>query len=228
MPENIETKSPGICLAFFLGCYPMGKKKQSKELALLESIKFAVKPYKEKLVGKKYLFVFDGRFLEVIFKAENFKHLAGVESPLSKRGFYKAAVSRTLNLKQLRFTNQHPFDYAQRKAAHLAEISSLVSEQSTILETVSLGPRMYRLGSTNHSFSVLFEEDHVKGEPRGYYVPYSLRDEDVTAHSENSCDVTHVFEKASHERFYTKLTFLRDGHTLDELPQDIRDRLALS
>lgn len=40
----------------------------------------AVQKYKDELVGKKFLYIFDEQFIEVIYKTENFMHLTGIDS----------------------------------------------------------------------------------------------------------------------------------------------------
>ena len=35
------------------------------------------------------MYVFDDRYIEVIYKADNFKHLTGVDSHLSAKQFFK-------------------------------------------------------------------------------------------------------------------------------------------
>ena len=46
------------------------KTKERKEI--IKTIENAAKVYKDQLVGKTFLYVFDGRYIEVMFKAENF------------------------------------------------------------------------------------------------------------------------------------------------------------
>ena len=62
-------------------------KKSDKEHIVKEICK-AAKLYKANLVGKRFLYVFDGRYIEVLYKNVNFKHLTGVECNMSAADFY--------------------------------------------------------------------------------------------------------------------------------------------
>ena len=46
--------------------------KSRKTQEIIRTIENAAKVYKDQLVGKTFLYVFDGRYIEVMFKAENF------------------------------------------------------------------------------------------------------------------------------------------------------------
>ena len=54
----------------------MAKAQDRKEI--VSRIGDAAKLYRDRLVGKRFMYVFDGRYIEVIYKAENFRHLTGV------------------------------------------------------------------------------------------------------------------------------------------------------
>ena len=56
----------------------MAKEQDRKEI--VSRIGDAAKLYRDRLVGKRFMYVFDGRYIEVIYKAENFRHLTGVAS----------------------------------------------------------------------------------------------------------------------------------------------------
>lgn len=89
-------------------------KKQDK-IDTVRRICDAAKLYKANLVGKKYLYLFDNRYIEVIYKKDSFKHLTGVESSLSANAFYKLAVQSKLTDKQIYFSSSHPYELCQRK-----------------------------------------------------------------------------------------------------------------
>lgn len=55
----------------------MGKKQQDRE-KIVQEIKKAAALYKKYLVGKRFLYVFEGRYIEVIYKSANFRHLTQV------------------------------------------------------------------------------------------------------------------------------------------------------
>ncbi len=57
--------------------------------ALVHEINAAARLYNDNLVGKRLLYVFDNRYIEVIFERKNFKHLTGPDTNLSANEFFK-------------------------------------------------------------------------------------------------------------------------------------------
>ena len=51
----------------------MSKSQDRKNI--VQSIINAANLYTQHLVGKRFLYVFDGRYIEVIYKSSNFRHL---------------------------------------------------------------------------------------------------------------------------------------------------------
>ena len=93
----------------------MKGRKQSDKEQIVAQIKEAARLYKQHLVGKTFLYVFDGRFIEVIYKTQNFRHLTGVDTDLPAKRFYQNAVNRTLQANQIWFSPQHPYQLCLRK-----------------------------------------------------------------------------------------------------------------
>ena len=60
--------------------------KQRDREKIVQEIKTAASLYKKHLVGKRFLYVFEGRYIEVIYKAANFRHLTGVATKTYKFG----------------------------------------------------------------------------------------------------------------------------------------------
>ncbi len=54
----------------------MGKQQDREKI--VQEIKVAADLYRKHLVGKRFLYVFEGRYIEVLYKAANFRHLTGV------------------------------------------------------------------------------------------------------------------------------------------------------
>jgi len=72
----------------------MSRKQDRIDLSL--QIKSAAALFKQHLVGRKFMYVFDNRYIEVIFKKENFRHLTGIDTNLSANQFYQYAVKGKL------------------------------------------------------------------------------------------------------------------------------------
>ena len=80
--------------------------KQRDREKIVQEIKTAASLYKKHLVGKRFLYVFEGRYIEVIYKAANFRHLTGVATNLSAKQFYNYAAKKLLQASQIYFTVQ--------------------------------------------------------------------------------------------------------------------------
>lgn len=62
----------------------MSRKQDRIDLSL--QIKYVAVLYKQHLVGRKFMYIFDNRYIEVIFKKENFRHLTGIDTRFLKIG----------------------------------------------------------------------------------------------------------------------------------------------
>ena len=102
----------------------MGRAEDRK--AIVAEINQAAKLYRGFLVGKSFMYVFDDRYIEVIYKAENFKHLTGVDSHLSAKQFFKLASRGKLAASQIDFSNRHPYALCRRKVNHIVQLASFV------------------------------------------------------------------------------------------------------
>ena len=94
----------------------MGKQQDREKI--VQEIKVAANLYRKHLVGKRFLYVFEGRYIEVLYKAANFRHLTGVATNLSAKKFYSYAAKKMLQASQIFFTSQHPFSLCKRKIKH--------------------------------------------------------------------------------------------------------------
>ena len=72
----------------------MGKQQDREKI--VQEIKIAADLYRKHLVGKRFLYVFEGRYIEVLYKAANFRHLTGVATNLSAKKFYSYAAKKLL------------------------------------------------------------------------------------------------------------------------------------
>lgn len=100
----------------------MGRAEDRK--AIVAEINQAAKLYRGFLVGKSFMYVFDDRYIEVIYKAENFKHLTGVDS----------------HCRLSSFSNWHPEENLLRRRStfRIAIPTLCVAEKSTILFSLPL------------------------------------------------------------------------------------------
>lgn len=199
---------------------------QADREQVVATIQAAAQSYKEHLVGQTFLYVFDQRAIEVLYKAQNFKHLTGVDSRLSARDFYKAALRGRLQGTQIFFNARHPYQLCLRKLQHLQEISSLAYGESFLLEEIVTDTRQYKFGTTDLKFSLCMNKEHdADGREKGScYVVESLRDEDCFSKSKDVYVVTHIFCKRNDQTLYHTLCY-RDYHA-PALPENLRVRLS--
>ena len=201
-------------------------KKNDKEHIVKEICK-AAKLYKANLVGKRFLYVFDGRYIEVLYKNVNFKHLTGVECNMSAADFYKNALKNRLQSPQIYFSASHPYSLCKRKIKHLCEISVLASSENFMLEEIATETRTYKFGTTDLNFSLCMnkEYDSYGNEKGDCYIVESLRDEDCFSRSKSAYTVTHILSKDNDSASYTDLLFMDKSVTLDDLPAPAREML---
>jgi len=180
--------------------------KQINQLQLIRQICAAAKSYKTQLVGKTFLYIFDDRYIEVMFKVTNFRHLTGVESSLSAREFYNKAVRNQLQTNLISFSSNHPYELCLKKITHITDIAQ---SESFMLEEITTQSKAYKFGTTDLNFSLCLDleyDDHHN--PKGpCCVAQSLRDEDCFSRSKSVFDITHIFAKRNDEKPYSILIY---------------------
>ena len=195
----------------------MGRAEDRK--AIVAEINQAAKLYRGFLVGKSFMYVFDDRYIEVIYKAENFKHLTGVDSHLSAKQFFKLASRGKLAASQIDFSNRHPYALCRRKVNHIVQLASFATSACFMLEDISIKSQCYKFGTTDLNFSLLM---NYRG---GCYIAESLRDEDCFSKAHDVHLVTHIFSRQNDKKLYDSLLF-KDGEFDDsQLPRTIRSLL---
>lgn len=199
----------------------MGKLQDRK--IIVSKIHQAALLYKQYLVGKQFLYVFDNRYIEVIYKAENFKHLTGVDTFLSAKRFYTYSLKGQLTAAQITFTASHPYDLCLKKIKHIEDISTLAGAESFMLEEISTSTKMYKFGTTDLHFSLCMNKElDNNGKEKGTcYVVQSLRDEDCFARSKNVYDVTHILSKQNDAKKYTEIRYADERELLSGLKPEI-------
>ncbi len=185
----------------------MGKKKNPNDI--VKAIEHAAEIYREILVGKRFMYVFDNRFIEVIYKGENFKHMTGVYTALAAQRFYSYAARHILSASQIGFNKDHPYALSIRKLKHIEEIAKLTNSECIMLEEISTATKQYKFGTTDLRFTLcLNRETDYAGVIKGdCYVVHSLRDEDCFSKSKDAYEVTHIFSRANNVRKYDTLLY---------------------
>lgn len=201
----------------------MNKKKSNDRKIIVCEINRAAQLYKKHLVGKKFLYVFDGRYIEVCFKADSFRHLTGAETSLSAKRFYQYAVKNRLQFSQIYFTSRHPYSLCKKKVKHICEIAVLARTENFMLEEILTNTKSYRFGTTNLNFTLCLNKEYDKNghEKSECYIVESLRDEDCFSKSKTAYEVSHIFSKENSDKKYSNLLFMDRRSDLDMLPDKV-------
>lgn len=193
---------------------------------IIRRIHNAALSYKQYLMGKTYMFVFENNHVEVMFKKSTFKHLSGVDTNLNAIDFFKHAIKRNgLRPSEVFFSEDHPFDLAEKKTEHLSGLYKLTIENIKIATDIQTATFTYGLGITNLEVVLCLgpdcdENGNLKSQ---YMVPYSFRIEEMSDDKYKEIyDVTHIFVKGNSSSKYTELTF-GDVNTI----KNIQDKTKL-
>ncbi len=206
----------------------MGTRKSEDRKNVVESIKNAAQLYKQYLVGRRFLYVFDSRYIEVMYKVANFRHLTGVATKLTANEFYRAATRKQLQVNQIYFTSDHPYNLCIKKIKHIEEIAVLATSENFILEEIETSTKSYKFGATDLKLTLCLnkELDDDGNEKGDCYIVESLRDEDCFSKSKNVYAVTHIFSKANDEKKYTDLHYADANYPIGKLDVQIQNMLS--
>lgn len=198
--------------------------------AIVQQIRHAAQIYKSNLVGKKFMYVFAGRYIEVVFKADSFKHLTGVESSLSAREFYRKAIQNRLFPQHISFSATHPYSLCCKKMQHIQDIANLATTECFMLEDIATTSRTYQFGTTDLQFTICLDQPtDATGAPiNEVYIAESLRHGDNMNKSREVYDVSYIFSKDNTDKEYKTLIFRDDRATKQDLPEEVFSMLAVS
>lgn len=205
----------------------MNTRKDNDRAKIVQEIQKAAKIYKQHLVGKRFLYVFDGRFIEVSYKAENFRHLTGVDTDLSAKRFYQYAVKNKLQSTQIYFSSKHPYELCKRKIKHIGEVAMLASTENLMLEEIVTNTRTYKFGTTDLKFTLCMNKEYDENgrEKSECYIVESLRDEDCFSKSKNVFEVSHILSRNNDAKKYNEILFMDEDATADSLPEVVQGML---
>ncbi len=98
---------------------------KQKTLAIIQSIQQAALIFDSKLVGKTFLYIYEGKAIEVVYRTTDFLHLTGVDTALSASAFYRNAKSGKLSSGQIFFSTRHPYVLSKKKIFQLLNTSNI-------------------------------------------------------------------------------------------------------
>ena len=207
----------------------MGKTEDRNQI--VQHIISAAQKYRDKLVGKSFLYVFDNRYIEVLFRTKDFLHLTGVQPiRMSAKEFYRESVNGTLRDTQITFSKRHPYDLCEKKSKYLEQIETLTSTGILLLESVTTESNVYQFAAADLVFTICFDHDiDEEGIKRSdYYIARSLRVEDSFSRAGNVYDVNFIFEKSNQVPRYSTISYADPACCIADLPEPIKKKLDAS
>ena len=118
--------------------------------SILKKIHNAAKNYQRYLAGKTFMYVYEGKSIEVVFKNSSFLHLTGVNTKLKAKEFYKHAKTKNgLKVQEFFFDKDHPYDLAEKKTDHLEDLYRITNMEVLITEDVVTFTANYKIGITD-------------------------------------------------------------------------------
>lgn len=197
---------------------------KSKVELIRNNIISAAQVYKNSLVGRYYLYVFENNYFEMYYGTDNFLHLTGVGTELRASQFYELAKEGKLQSGQLFFNQRFPLTTAMKKTAHLIHLEKFVKEGYFIAKNLKTASVFYPYAITNIDQSVLLGlKEEMEKE---VYIPKSFRIkgnifEKVTEN--NLFEINYILSKIDGERGYDRVLY--QERSLKELPQKILSKI---
>lgn len=200
---------------------------------LVNRIRRAARNYKDHLVGKTFLFVYENGYIEVMFTTKAFFHLTGVNSNLSAIDFYKHATMRNgLRASEIFLDSSHPFDFADLKTQCLKDLYKITIQDVLIADGVVTATANYELAVTDLKITLCLGMDtDINGNViNGRWVPYSFRVEEIDNDMlSNLYEVQFVFYKDTNSPQsvkYKEMTFGKK-EDLDKLPDEVKSMIDI-
>lgn len=203
------------------------RKSQHKQ-QIANTIIAAVQNYKDYMVGKTFMYVFDNRFIEVVYRTKDFAHLTGVDSHLSANDLYRDSIRGKLKSSQFYFSKRHPYDLCLKKIDHIENLSIFTNSELFLLETVLTDTTIFQFGMTDLDFTLCLGKDLDKqgNEKSSFYIAKSLRAEDCFDRATNVYEVRYIFSKSNDERLYNTINYIDDSCNISLLSDFIKEKLS--
>lgn len=183
--------------------------------------------YQKRMVGKTFLYIFDNRYIEVIYRISEFMHLTGVETSLTAKEFYKEACKGTLSDSQFGFTTRHPYNLSVKKMSQLNNLDKLTNSEILITEDITTKSTTFKFGLTELCFTLCLDCDtDINGLCKSsYYIAKSLRVEDCFNKCSDVNTVDLIFEKHTSERYYNKINYIENDIAISKIPDSIKHKI---
>lgn len=165
--------------------------------------------YKNNIINKDFLILFEGNSIEFSFTRKNFLHFCGVEAKyMSALDFFKKASKGKVTSKNFYFTKDHPFNLASLKTENLINMFTLLQKDSLMITDLYTKTKSFKLGAIDCNIVICL--DFVKSKMSDQYdlIPFSLRVEDVpTSRFNKIYEVDYVLSKEAGSKEYNTIEF---------------------
>ena len=196
---------------------------------IIQTITSAAVQYKQHLVGKTFLYVFEGRMIEVAYHAKEFRHLTGVAARgLTALSFYDKAVDGTLQESQIYFDVNHRFHLCKRKMKHIQNLASVANSALIVLDDAGTATETYHFAFTELKFTLCLgrDIDPVTGSQKSdYYIVKSLRDGDMFDRSVHQYECNYIFSRKNDQKLYDTPCYSDGKVSIHDLPEDVKTKL---
>lgn len=198
-----------------------------------KNVLIAVQKYKDELVGRRFLYIFDDSFIEVIFKVESFMHLTGVSSKkLNPVKFYERAKDKKLKRNHMYFSTRYPLKTALKKSKELADIDIFSNSKIFVIMDMETNTYRYAFTFSDKKMTLGLTKDTKKDSDENeveldYYVPKTFRvKEDATeGHNEDKVkEIIMILSKVDAEAKYTKVHYSNNAE-FESFSTDIKEKI---
>ncbi len=195
---------------------------------LLKKIIIAKNIYDDKLLDKKFLYIYEcsitnrEKYLELQFDKRNFLHLIGVETKLSASFFYKKLNSNKMRLEDI---NVDKNGWAIVKLNIFHKLPTLFSSPVQIsthnnLLTVNFTSDLL-INKPGHNQIDPIILGIKENEKSGFYVPASLLKRNPVEVTSNPSTVLAIFSKNKKDEKYEILEYKKKDYSIEKV-KDIR------
>jgi len=186
--------------------------------------------YKERLVGKRFIYIFGDECFEMHFKTDSFKHLTGANARLSPNQFYMSASEGHLGGNQIFFNDRHPLSIAIRKTEGLRALDLFIKEELFVIKDLVTASATYPYALTNLDKSLLVVLDSTDATGDTYYVPRSFRVKDRNIFDKTSSQSIHavdfILSKEDVIRKYDTIHMQDKGKSLSTLSEELKMKIS--
>jgi hypothetical protein len=182
------------------------------------------KMYKNKLVGRYYLYIFENQCFEMYYGKENFMHLTGAGSNLSPNQFYELAKKGKLQSKQMYFNSRYPLSNALKKTNNLNDLEKFINEGYFVIKDLETSSEVYPYAITNVDQSVLMG---LKEEATNICIPKSFRVKGNVfdkAQEDKLFEIHYILSKTDKKGLYDTVLY-KEKEDFEGLSREILDKI---